>query len=206
MGKDHAALRRRRVAEACEFLHEKLIRQTVEPIPPNALRLVAARDRQQSGDARHGAGETPCRNTPPEAGQESAMKRLDQHDLLRQMLRIEWTEPVQLLDHFRGDLLRLAIFRAAMHHAMPHRGQCVTPAVFLDPLHQSADCRRVIRRRHRPRKIVRRVRALHPQGGLRPPDPLKFAPQNPSERLTGLEQRELDARRAAIDRQDAGAG
>ena len=31
---------------------------------------------------------------------------------------------------------------------------------------------------------------------------LNPALQNPSERVTGLEQRELDARRAAIDRQE----
>ena len=49
-------------------------------------------------------------------------ERLDQLDLKRQMLRIEWTEPAQLLDHFRGDSLRLAILRPAMHHAMPDRG------------------------------------------------------------------------------------
>ena len=29
------------------------------------------------------------------------------------MLRIEWTEPVQFLNAFRGDSLRLAILRAA---------------------------------------------------------------------------------------------
>jgi hypothetical protein len=37
------------------------------------------------------------------------MKRFDQQDLLRQVLRIEWTERVQVLNHFRGDSLRLAI-------------------------------------------------------------------------------------------------
>ena len=76
------------------------------------------------------------------------MKRLGQQDLLRQMLRIEGTEPVKLLDHFRGDSLRLAILRSAMHHAMPNRGQCITPDTFLDPIHQSAHRHRVIRRRH----------------------------------------------------------
>ena len=75
-------------------------------------------------------------------------ERLDQLDLLRQMLRIEWAEPVQFLNHFRSDSLRLAIFRPAMHHAMPGRGQCVMPAVFLDPIHQNAHRHRVIRHRH----------------------------------------------------------
>jgi len=55
------------------------------------------------------------------------MKRLGQQDLLRQMLGIEWTEPVQLLNHFRGDSM------PAMHHAMPHCGQCIMPGAFLNP-------------------------------------------------------------------------
>ena len=60
------------------------------------------------------------------------MKLLGQQNLFRQMLRIEGTKPAQLLNHFRSDSLRLAIFRPAVHHAMPHRGQCVMPAAFLD--------------------------------------------------------------------------
>ena len=64
------------------------------------------------------------------------------------MLRIERTEPVQLLNHLRGDSLRLAILLPAMHDAMPDYGQCITPAVFLDPVHQNADRRRVMWRRH----------------------------------------------------------
>ena len=65
----------------------------------------------------------------------SAMKRLGQQNLLRHMVRIEWTEATQLLNHFRSDSLRLVILRAAIHHAMPNRDQCVTPAAFLDPIH-----------------------------------------------------------------------
>jgi len=76
------------------------------------------------------------------------MKRLGQQDLFRQMLRIEWTKPLQLINHFRSDSLGLAILWPAMHHTMPHRGQCITPAAFLDPIHQSAYRHRVIRRRH----------------------------------------------------------
>ena len=76
-----------------------------------------------------------------------AMKRLGEQDLLRQVLRIEWTEPAQLLNHFCSDSLRLTILGPAMHHAMSYRGQCIPPAAFLDPIHQNAHCHRVIRRR-----------------------------------------------------------
>ena len=203
VGEDDPALCRFRSGQAGQFSHQKRIRQPVKPVPPHALRFVAARDRQQLGHARQVMVKSRVETRHLGQVRKSAMKRLGQQDLLRQMLRIEWTEPVQLLNHFRSDSLRLAILRPAMHHAMSHRGQCITPDAFLDPIHQSAHRHRVIRRRHRPRKVVRLVQAFHPQGGLRQSNPLNPALQNPSERVTGLEQRELDARRAAIDRQDA---
>ena len=189
--------------QAREFFHQKRIRQSVKPVAPYPLRFVAARDRQQPRHARQVMVKRRVETRHLRQVGKAAMKRLGQQDLLRQMLRIEWTEPAQLLDHFRGDSLRLAILRPAMHHAMPHRGQCLAPAALLDPIHQNADRRRVVRRRHRPREVVRGVQAFYPQGGLRQSNPLNRALQNPSERVTGLEQRELDARRAAVDRQDA---
>jgi hypothetical protein len=110
---------------------------------------------------------------------------------------------VELLNHFRRDSLRLAIFRPAMDHAMPHRGQCIATAAFLDPIHQSAHRRCVILRHHQPRKVGRLLQAFHLQGGLRQSNPLNPALQNPSEQVPGFEQRELDARRAAVDGQNA---
>jgi hypothetical protein len=86
---------------------------------------------------------------------------------------------------------------------MPHCGQCITPAAFLDPIHQSAHRRRVIRRRHQSRKVVSLVQAFHAKAGIRQSNPLNPTRQNPSRRLTGFEQRELDARGAAIDGQNA---
>jgi hypothetical protein len=133
------------------------------------------------------------------------MKRLGQQDLLRQMLRIEWTEPSQVLDHFRSEPCGLAVLRPAMHHAMPHGRQASTPAAFLDPIHQNTHRHRVIRRRHSARDVVCLVPAFHAQSGARQSNPLNPALQNASQRVTRLEQRELDARRAAIDRQDARA-
>jgi len=134
----------------------------------------------------------------------SPVKRLGQQDLLWQMFGIEGTEPAQFLHHFRRDSQRRAVLRATMDHAVPHRSQSGAPASFLDPIHQGAHRHRVIRRLHRPQKVVRLVQALYPQGGLRQPNPFDRALQNPPERIAGLEQRELDARGAAIDREDAG--
>jgi len=89
------------------------------------------------------------------------MKRLGQQDLLRQMLWIEWTEPVQLLNHVRRDALRLTILRPAMHHAMPHRGQRAAIAAFVDPIHQHLNRHRVIRCIHFPRKAFSFVQASY---------------------------------------------
>ena len=137
-----------RVAEACEFFHQKRIRQPMKPVPPYALRLVAARDRQHLRHARHVMVKSRVETRHLGQVRKPAMKRLGQQDLLRQMVRIEWTEPAQLLNHFRRDSLRLAILRSAMHHAMPNRCQCITLATFLNPIHQSADRCGVIRRLH----------------------------------------------------------
>jgi hypothetical protein len=43
------------------------------------------------------------------------MKHLGQQDFFRQMLRIEWTELAEFLNHFRSDSLRLAVLRPAMY-------------------------------------------------------------------------------------------
>jgi len=64
----------------------------------------------------------------------SAVKRFSQQDLFRHMVRIKWTEELQLRNHFRSNSLRLVILRPTMHDAMPDRDQCVAPAALLDPI------------------------------------------------------------------------
>ena len=55
-----------------------------------------------------------------------------------------------------------------------------------------------------PQNVASRKQAIDPQCGLRQSDPIYFAVQNPLEGITALEERELNTRRAAVDRQDAG--
>ena len=69
------------------------------------------------------------------------------------MFGIEGRELTQLLDHFLGDELRGAVLRSTMHHAMPHRSQRDPPEALLDPIHQRAHRRRVVRRSQRPEKL-----------------------------------------------------
>src|SRR5208282_5648204 len=86
---------------------------------------------------------------------------------------------------------------------MSDRGQCSLPDALLDPIHQNAYRRRVIRRRYRAHNIVGLICASYPKDGLRKPNPLKSALQNPLHRITRLEESELDARGTAFDGQDA---
>jgi hypothetical protein len=87
---------------------------------------------------------------------------------------------------------------------MPGRSQHIDSDPFLDPAHQYIYPHRVVRGRHGSQKVVCLVQAFHAQGSLRQSDPLNCTLQNPPKRVTDLEKGKLDARRAAIDGQDAG--
>jgi hypothetical protein len=119
------------------------------------------------------------------------------------MVRIKWTEFLQLSNHFRSNSLRFVILWPAMHHAMPDRGQCVGPAALLDPIHQKAHGYRVIWRLDWARKVVCLARCLYAEGGFRQSNPLNSAIQNPSKRIAGFEHGKFNTRRATIDRQNA---
>ncbi len=90
-----------------------------------------------------------------------------------------------------------------MHNAMPNGGQSFAPAALLDPFHQGVHRGRVIRRLYEPRKVIRFAHTFHPQRGFRLSNPFDPALQHPPQRVTNLEERKLDARGTAIDRQDA---
>ena len=127
------------------------------------------------------------------------MKRFGQQDFLRQMLGIKRAELVQFRDHFRRDALRLPVFRPAMHDAMPDRRQRPARDPLLNPIHQNAHRRRVIRRHYPPRKIVLRSRASYDKPAFRKTDPLHSALQHTAHLPVRFEQRKLDARRPAVD-------
>jgi len=109
---------------------------------------------------------------------------------------------VQLLDHFRSDSLRRAILRPAMHHAMPHRVKASRPlrsSIQSIRMPTATVCPAPSPTAKRCPPGPRFSPARWPPGvqsaQSRPPEPDGASPR--------LEQRELDARRAAIDRQDA---
>ena len=193
MGEDDPATRRIGASQTRQFLHQIRIGQAVKAVAPHAQRFKAARDRHDLRHARQVMVESGVETRHLRHVGEAAMKRLGEQDFFRQMLGIERAEPPQFLDHGRGDDLRLAVVRPAMHHAMPDSRQRVAPAAFLDPVHQHADRRRVIRRGHSARKAVRRVRRIDEEGRVGQANSLDPAVQDAPQRAPRLEQREFDA-------------
>ena len=119
MGEDHAALRRRRVAEAREFFHQIGIGQPVETVALNSLGVVTPRNRQQSGHARHGLVKRRVETGHLGQFRMPLAERLDQFNLARQMIRVVRPEAMQFIQQFLGDHLRLGVFHA-VDHAVSH--------------------------------------------------------------------------------------
>ncbi len=113
--------------------------------------------------------------------------RLYQLKLLRQVLGIEWAEPVQRLDHRGGDPFRGAVRRTTMHDPVAHRGQCVTRDALLNVVHQGLSRRPEIGRFHNSRQLVARKETIDPQHGLRHSNPADFTVQDPSQRIMNAE-------------------
>jgi hypothetical protein len=76
---------------------------------------------------------------------------------------------------------------------MSHRAQLAALDAFFQPVHQHLYCFGVVRGRHRAGESFGFGRAFHHKRGLRQPNPLDPALQDPPERVAGLEQRELYA-------------
>jgi hypothetical protein len=166
----------------------------MKTISPHPLRLVTARDRQQPRHAREMMMKGRVETGDLRQIGKTVMKRLGQQNLLRQMLRIKRSKRPKLRHHFRRDPLRRAILRSAMHHAMSHRGQWMTPAAFVGPIHQGSHRRLVIRRLDRSREGISLVQSLRMPGGIRQSNSLNPSSQDPFERARNIEQRKLDAR------------
>ena len=103
VGEDDPALCRFRSGQPGQFAHQERVGQPVKPIPPHALCLVAARDRQQLGHTRQVMVKSRVEAGHLRQVGKAAMKRFGQLDFFRQVLRIEWFELMQFLDHFLGD-------------------------------------------------------------------------------------------------------
>ena len=130
--------------------------------------------------------------------------RLDQRDLPRKVFRIEWGDPPQLVEQLRGDEPRLDETVPAVDDAVADGRDPCEPRVDREPLEHQADGRGLIRGLDRAILTPAAVPGVDDQPGLSEPHPLDATGEEPFDRVDRLEDRELQARRAAIDRQDVG--
>ena len=104
---------------ARQFLHQELIGQTVEAIAVNARRLVASRNRQQTGDTRHVAMKGGVEARHLRQCRMALAERLDQLDLTRQMLRVIRRDAVQFIQ-------QLGVTRSGSVWVIPCTTRCPT--------------------------------------------------------------------------------
>jgi hypothetical protein len=173
----------------------------VEPVAPQPGRLEPAGDRHEPGDARQVVVERRVEARDLGQGRVEPAERLDEVDLPRQVLRVVRADPPKLGEQVVGDGLRLEIPAAAVDHAVPDRRECGEPHLAIDPLDQQPRGRPMVRCLDRGLAD----RAADADGGqprAGQADPLDPARGPPRGRVGPIEQRELQAGRPAVDRQD----
>ncbi len=130
-------------------------------------------------------------------------ERLDQLDLARQMIRVVRADLAQFLDQLGRDAFGLMVATPTMNDAMPDGGDLLEPDRAFEPIDQQAGGRLLVRGIDR--AILRATNAGigHDPPGIREPDPIDLTGQEPRGWIGPLEDRELEARRSTVDRQDA---
>ncbi len=126
---------------------------------------------------------------------------LDQRDFARQMLGIQRGEPAQFVEHGRGDRLRSDELRTAMNNSVPHRRGIRQADALVEHIEERLRRRGQVTGRDRLRcdggfTIAKDQRAI----AL--PNPFDTPREEPRRRIAWREQRELQTRRAAIERQN----
>src|SRR5712664_734773 len=115
-------------------MEQKRVRQTVEAVSPDTLRIVGVRNRQAAGHVRKIGME--CRVKADQlrhAGPE-ASGGLDQLDFVRQMIRRKAHELLECREQFGGDELRVTERRSAVNDAMTYSGQRIRSKTIGDAL------------------------------------------------------------------------
>ena len=91
-----------------------------------------------------------------------------------------------------------------VNDTMPDGGDLREPDRALEPIDQQADGRLLVRGIDPAILLATAVGLGHDPPGILLPDPIDPTGQEPRGRIGPLEERKLEARRSAVDRQDAG--
>ena len=162
------------------------------------------RDRHDLGGPGHRAVKTGVEARDLRHTGDGADERLDQRDLAGQVFRIEWADPPQLIEHRRRDQFRLDEPVPPVDDAVPdgrHRGET---AGVLDPLNHQFRCRGLVRCLDPEVFPLTAGGTRHDQSRIPLPDSLDTSREDPLGQIGRCENRELEAGRSAVDRQDAG--
>ena len=129
-------------------------------------------------------------------------ERLDQFDLAGQMFRVVRADAMQFIQQFLGDQLGRGVLHA-VNHPVSHGPDRSKAILLFEPINQEIRCRLVIGGGEAAAVLLIPSRVV--EGQIRPAqaDAVNLSMKPSLQRFACLIQRELDARRAAIDRQDA---
>ena len=130
-------------------------------------------------------------------------ERLDQLDLTRQVIGVIRADLAQFLDQLGRDAFRLMVPAPPMNDTMPDGCDFREPDRVFEPIDQQADGRLLVRGIDRAIFLATAAGIGDDPPGILQPDPIDVAGQDPRGRIGPLKERELEARRSTVDRQDA---
>ena len=115
-------------------MEQKGVRQTVEAVSADTLRIIGIRNRQAPGNVRKIGMERRVETDKLGHVGPDAPCGLDQVDFVRQMIRRKTHEPPECGDQFVGDELRMKERRPAVNDAMTDSGQWIRDKTIDDAL------------------------------------------------------------------------
>ena len=202
VGEDEAAAGGARTGEAAKFPEEKFVGQAVKTVAADAFGVVAKRNRQQLRDARHGAMERGVEAGDLREFGKAAEKGGGQDDFFGQMLGVKRDEAAQRAEEIRGDAAGRAELRAAVDDAVADGGKLAGVEVFLQPGGQGADGGEMGGGGRFVREGFAGGEIFDGEGSAGQADAFDGTGPDAAKGGGGLEEGELDARRASVDGED----
>jgi hypothetical protein len=164
----------------------------------HALRLEAARDRQLRGHARQVAMEPGVEARHLRQRRQRVLRRLDQPDLDRQVIRVDRLDALEVGQQFRRQQRGIEVVHP-VHDAMADADELVRIAALPQPLHQG---------RHRLGMVARTQRdrsgfAVDLEMRVAVSDPVQCSAADRRQLVIRAQQRAADAGGAAVQDEDA---